>query len=119
LARRGSRSGQRSTESNIEDQSRAWAESTCSVSKAFREAAGIVAGDNIVVTIEHDLEERTVEVPSDFATAISDAGLEREWERMSFTHRKQHVRAIEEAKQAATRIRRIVRAIEMIAARKK
>jgi len=35
---------------------------------------------------------------------------------MSYTHRKEHVRAIEEAKAPETRLRRIERALEMIAA---
>ncbi|MEJ7622379.1 MAG: YdeI/OmpD-associated family protein [Pyrinomonadaceae bacterium] len=89
------------------------------IPKVFREAAGVAAGDNIVVTIEKDLEERTVTVPSDFEAAIADAGLEGEWQRLSYTHKKEHVGAIEEAKQPETRVRRIVKAIEMINARKK
>jgi len=89
------------------------------IPKAFRDAAGIAAGDNIVVTVAVDKSERTVEVPSNLAKAISDAGLQDAWDRLSYTHRKEHARAVTEAKQPETRARRIAKAIEMIAAKKK
>ena len=89
------------------------------IPKAFREAAGIAAGDNIVVTVAVDKAERVVEVPPDLAKAIANAGLQDAWDRLSYTHRKEHVRAVEEAKQPETRARRIAKAVEMIAAKKK
>lgn len=89
------------------------------IPKAFREAAGITAGDNIVVTIEKDESPRTVEMPKDLAAALKKNGLLAEWERSSYTHQKEHVRAIEEAKQPETRMRRIEKAIAMVAAKKK
>ena len=89
------------------------------IPKAFREAAGIAAGDNIVVTVAVDRSERVVEVPADLAAAIADAGLQEAWDRLSYTHRKEHARAIVEAKQPETRARRIAKAVEMIAAKKK
>jgi bifunctional DNA-binding transcriptional regulator/antitoxin component of YhaV-PrlF toxin-antitoxin module len=88
------------------------------IPKAFREAAGIAAGDHIVVTIEKDTAERTVTVPDDLASALSESGLTEAFEAMSFTHRKEHVRAIEEAKAPETRSRRIQKAIEMVRVRK-
>src|SRR5438045_3758165 len=45
------------------------------VPKAFRDEAGIAAGEHIVITIERDTEERTVEVPGDLAEALSAAGV--------------------------------------------
>ena len=85
------------------------------IPKAFREEAGIAAGDNIVVTIEMDDTPRTVELPADLAAAIKKAGISDAWEKLSYTHKKEHVRAIEEAKLEATRIKRIEKAIGMIA----
>ena len=87
------------------------------IPKAFRDAAGINAGDHIVVTIEKDTAERTVTVPEDLAAALSDQGLTNAFAAMSYTHRKEHVRAIEEAKAPETRLRRIEKAIEMISAK--
>lgn len=89
------------------------------IPKAFREAAGIGPGEHIVVTIEKDAKERTVSVPPDLAEALVNTGLLPAFDAMSYTHRKEHVRAIEEAKARETRLRRIAKAVDMIAAMKK
>ncbi len=89
------------------------------IPKAFRDAAGIKAGEHIVVTIELDTDIRTVLVPDDLSQALAQAGLGDAFEAMSYSHRKEHVRAIEEAKAAETRKRRIGKALAMIAAKKK
>ena len=89
------------------------------VPKSFREATGIRAGEHIVVTIERDVEARTVKPPEDFAEALGEAGLREAFDAMSYTHRKEHVRAIEEAKAPETRLRRIAKAVEMIGRMKK
>jgi bifunctional DNA-binding transcriptional regulator/antitoxin component of YhaV-PrlF toxin-antitoxin module len=89
------------------------------IPKAFREAAGIKAGDNIVITVEKDTEKRIVAVPKDLAAELKKNGLMAVWEELSYTHRKEHARAIEEAKQPETRLRRIEKAVAMVAAKKK
>ena len=89
------------------------------IPKVFREAAGINSGDHIVVTMEKDTDVRTVLVPKDLADALAERDLSKAFEAMSYTHRKEHVRAIEEAKAPETRIRRIQKSVEMIAAKKK
>ncbi len=88
------------------------------IPKVFREAAGISAGDNIVITVEKDTEERTVALPKDLAVELKKNGLIDAWDDLSYSHRKEHVRAIEEAKQTETRLRRIEKAVAMIAAKK-
>ena len=89
------------------------------IPKVFRDAAGISAGEHIVVTVEPDTDERTVIVPKDLADALSQNGLRNTFDALSYTHRKEHVRAIEEAKAPETRLRRIEKAVEMVAAKKK
>ncbi len=90
------------------------------IPKAIRDSAGIQAGDNIVVTLEADFGPREVVVPDDLAAALSKVpGAAKAWETLSFTHRKEHVRAIEDAKQPETRIRRIEKAVAMTLAKKK
>lgn len=80
-----------------------------------RAAAGVQAGDEIDVDIERDTAPREVEVPDDLARALDDdPQAKAAWERLSYSHRRQHVLAIEEAKQAATRERRIAKALEML-----
>ncbi len=89
------------------------------IPKEFRTRAGIAAGDNIVITIEKDTAERTVEMPADLAAALKETKLGDAWDKLSYTHKKEHVRAIEEAKAPETRARRIDKAIEMVAAKRK
>lgn len=90
------------------------------VPKVFREAAGVKAGDNIVVTMEHDLEERTIIPPDDLAEALrKNKAAQEAWSKLSYTHKKEHAAAIEEAKKPETRIRRIEKSIEMLTAGKR
>ena len=89
------------------------------VPKVFRDAANIKAGETITVTMEKDSEKRTVEVPKDFADALKKADLTEVFSKMSFTHQKEYVRAIIEAKKEETRIRRIEKSIEQLISKKK
>ena len=85
------------------------------IPKAFREKAGIKAGENIVVTIEKDEAERTVTIPSDLAAALKkDKMLETAWDELSYTLRKENARALEEAKQAETRARRLEKTLALL-----
>lgn len=84
------------------------------VSAENRAGAGVKAGDVLEVTVALDDQPRTVEVPADFANALKQAKLTAAFDKLSFTHRKEHVRAIEEAKKPETRERRIARALEML-----
>ena len=82
--------------------------------KEHRDASGIDAGDEIEVTLVEDTAERTVALPEDLSRALAKAGLRDAFDRLSYTHRKEHVRAIEEAKKPETRARRIDKCIEMV-----
>ncbi len=88
------------------------------IPKIFREAARIKAGDLIKVSLEKDIEKRTVEVPPDFAEALEKANLTEAFSKMSYTHRKEYANAITEAKREETRISRIAKAVEKIGAKK-
>jgi hypothetical protein len=79
-----------------------------------RIAAGVAAGDEVEVTLTLDDAPRTVEVPEDFAVALDSAGVRQAFDALAFSHRKEHVRAIEEAKKPETRAKRIAKAIEML-----
>jgi hypothetical protein len=89
------------------------------LAKAHREAAGVKPGQKVEISLELDTAPREVEVPKDFAAALKKAGLRAAFDRLAFTHRKEHVRAIEEAKAAETRARRIEKALAMVAAKVK
>ena len=73
-----------------------------------RAAAGVAAGDQVEVDVELDDAPRVVEVPADLAAALdAEPGLRDRFERLAFSHRKEHVRAVESAKAEATRARRV------------
>jgi hypothetical protein len=63
-----------------------------------REAAGVVAGDNVTVDVTLDSTPRTVEIPDDFKKLLKKHGLLDTFEELAFSHRKEHVRAINDAK---------------------
>lgn len=84
------------------------------VAAEHRTAAGVSAGDTLDVTIELDAVDRTVDIPADLAAALRAAGAIDRFERLAFSHRKEHVRAVEEAKRPETRARRIVTTVEMV-----
>jgi len=85
------------------------------VSAEHRAAAGIEAGEEIEVDLILDSEPRTVEVPADFAAALDAVpGARARFDRMPYSHQKEHVRAIMEAKKPETRERRISKAVEAL-----
>lgn len=88
------------------------------LAKVHREAAGVTGGDKVDVTLELDTAPREVEVPKDLAAALKKAGARAAFDKLAFTHRKEHVRTIEEAKAAETRARRIEKAVAMVLAKK-
>jgi hypothetical protein len=84
-----------------------------------RPGAGVKAGDEVDVELELDTAPREVTVPADFAAVLDkEPGLRDAFDALSFTHRKEHVRAIEDAKSPATRQRRIDKAITMVRERR-
>lgn len=84
--------------------------------RANAEAAGVVQGIPVTVTIERDRKPRQVAVPQDLAAALDAAGLRHRWNSLSYSHQREHVEAIEGTKRPETRARRIGRTIEMIRA---
>jgi bifunctional DNA-binding transcriptional regulator/antitoxin component of YhaV-PrlF toxin-antitoxin module len=85
------------------------------VSAEHRAGAGVAAGDELEVEVELDDQPRTVEVPADLAAALdADPDVRRRFDALSYTHRKEHVRAVEDAKTAATRERRIAACVAKV-----
>lgn len=88
------------------------------LAKEHRDKAGVAGGEKVEVTLTLDTAPREVEVPKDLAAALKKAGLRAAFDKLAFTHRKEHVRAIEEAKAPETRARRIEKAVAMVAGKK-
>jgi hypothetical protein len=85
------------------------------ITKALRAAAGVEIGDTVHVVVERDDDPRTVEVPPELAGALRRAGLEERFGAMAYTHRKEYVEWISDAKREQTRAARIEKAVAMIA----
>ena len=82
-----------------------------------RAKSGLKAGDPIDVTLELDTAPREVEAPPDLLAAIDAAGARAAWDKLAYSHRKEHVRSVEEAKSPETRQRRIDKAVAAVAAK--
>ncbi|MCA9271416.1 MAG: DUF1905 domain-containing protein [Phycisphaerales bacterium] len=90
------------------------------VLKAIREKIGKEAGDKVKVTIEPDTAPRVIKAPKDFAAAMkAELAAAAFWKELSYTHKREYVQWIEEAKKTETRDRRIAKAIVMLAEGKK
>lgn len=73
-----------------------------------RNESGIQGGDAIDVDLTLDTTPRTVEVPDDLQSALNASSVAAAaWEKLSYTHRKEHVRSVIDAKKAETRTRRV------------
>nr|WP_202129623.1 YdeI/OmpD-associated family protein [Rathayibacter rathayi] len=80
-----------------------------------RRATKLAGGDAIEVMIELDTAPREVLVPEDLATALAEAGVAERFAALSPSARKAHVTAVEGAKAAQTRARRIASAVATLA----
>lgn len=78
------------------------------VNKEMRAGGKCKAGDIVEVVLQRDREERVVEVPSEIKKIIaSNRTAQTTWDSLSYTHRKEWVRAIGEAKREETKEARI------------
>ena len=84
------------------------------VSAANRQAAGVQGGEEVDVTLELDLEPRTVEVPEDLKAALLEAEALKAFENAAPSMQKEYDRQVEEAKAQETRQRRITKIVEKL-----
>jgi hypothetical protein len=90
------------------------------VRKEIREKIGKSFGDEIEVVVEEDTEPREITVPPDMKQALkSNPEAQAFFEQLSYTHQKEYVRWIEEAKRDRTRQDRIGQAIKLLKQGKK
>ena len=92
-------------------------ENLIGLARAAREQAGLSIGSAYQVEIVADAGERTVEVPDDLTAALAgDPQARHAFEALAYSHRKEFVRWITEAKREATRAQRVGRTVEMLRA---
>jgi hypothetical protein len=77
-----------------------------------RKESGIAGGDAIDVELTLDTAPRTVEIPEDLKAALgASRTAATAWQKLSYTHQKEHVWSVLDAKKAETRTRRIAAVI--------
>lgn len=85
------------------------------VLKEIREKIGKSFGDEIFLELEEDLDVRSVEMPPDLQQAFQAAPQAQAFfNRLSFTHQKEYVQWITDAKRSETRLDRVRRTIELL-----
>ena len=85
------------------------------VTKAIMSEANVSTGDTLSVIVENDDAPREVEVPEDLAKALGRSkGTKTAWDKLPFTHKREYVEVIVEAKKPETRARQIDKAIEAL-----
>jgi hypothetical protein len=85
------------------------------VNKSLRAGAGAEPGDMVDVVMERDDEERTVEAPPLLKKALAkNKTAQGNWQKLSFTHKKEMALAIVGAKQEETRVRRLEKIMEIL-----
>jgi hypothetical protein len=82
--------------------------------KSNREAAGLVGGETIEVRVALDTEKREVDPPADLVKALKASKAWLPWQELSFSHQREHVEYIAQAKKPETRSRRLERIVAMV-----
>ncbi|HEY5783165.1 MAG TPA: YdeI/OmpD-associated family protein [Microlunatus sp.] len=87
------------------------------LSKAARAELGVEIGDTVTASVELDDAERVIDVPEDLGAALdADPRVRAAFEALAFSHRKEHIRAVVEAKRPETRARRVAAVVAKLAA---
>lgn len=83
--------------------------------KGIREQIGKSFGDEIKVSVEPDVEERVITVPAELKRAFKEHPEAKAiFEKLSYTHKREYVTWINEAKKDETRARRVIQTVERL-----
>ena len=81
---------------------------------------GKTFGDEIKIIVEEDTEPRVLEIPKDLLKELKkDKDAKAFFDKLAYTHQKEYVKWIEEAKKDKTRQARVVKTIAMLKKGKK
>ncbi len=90
------------------------------VNKEMHRGASVGVGDRVEVILEVDTSPRVLKVPEDLSQALSQHPEARaSFESLSYSHKKEYVDWIEDAKQSETRARRIEETVAKLTKDKK
>ena len=89
------------------------------VSNEVRAAAGVAAGDTLVIDLELDTQPREVAIPPELAAALErDAAAKQRFEGLSYSNRLRLASPIGDAKTEETRQRNLAKAMSELADRR-
>ena len=90
------------------------------IRKEIRNQIGKTFGDEVRITVEPDTEPRVIEVPVELKRAFqTEKEAKAFFEKLSYTHQREYVMWINEARREETRQNRIVKTIEILKQGKK
>ena len=90
------------------------------IRREIREQVSKTFGDELTITVEPDTEPRAVEAPAELKKAFrTEKEAKALFEKLSYTHQKEYVTWIDEAKKEETRLNRVAKTIEMLRQGKK
>jgi len=85
------------------------------LTQEIRKQLGKTFGDEVSVSLTEDKEERVVEIAGDIVSVFNEnPDAKILFDKMSYTHKKEYIRWIEEAKKPETRENRKIKMIQMI-----
>ncbi len=85
------------------------------VNRKAKTATGVDAGDRVRVAMEVDTKPRRVTVPADLKVALAaDDEAKAAFDKLSFTHKREYVEWVAEAKRPETRVRRVTGTVERV-----
>ena len=83
--------------------------------KSIREQIGKTFGDTVKVSVEADTELRVIEVPPELKKLFkTEKEAKASFEKLSYSHQREYVQWINEAKRDETRQARLLKTIEML-----
>ena len=85
------------------------------VLKEIREQIGKTFGDEVAITVEPDTEPRVIEIPAELKKAFkTEKEAKAFFDKLSYTHQKEYITWIDEAKREETRQNRIAKTVEKL-----
>jgi hypothetical protein len=84
------------------------------VLKKIREKIGKSVGDEVSVELQEDFVLRQVEVPADVQKALAELDAMANFSRLSYSHQREYIQWVVEAKREQTRQSRINKMIELL-----
>lgn len=90
------------------------------LAKEHREAADVRGGEEVEINLEYDDKPRTVDVPPELQKLLNNDKEAKEiFEKLAYTHKKEYVRWISDAKKEETKQSRLGKILNMIKSKKK